>query len=249
MNGKKDVEWKISIKNEEELFMSKRKSGKIKKFFSGVLVFVVLICVVFFGYKIGFDKEKDTFKSYLEKNKLDEAKECYDYSTDMDILIDEILKRRLIYEKDRNNENLSNMWKLIFMFETNIRVGEKAFYSDLEAYPKERKVIRVACLQNKKEEDMLSSSSVTNVEYIQYYMENIIYEEYYKENQLYNYYLDIEIIPIDNKKNIPDDIDILYEKQKYILVNETNTYAKEIVDILNNEEEYEDAVVTYDTDE
>ena len=40
--GDKDTSWKISVKNEDDLFMDKHKPGKIRKVFSGRITVLII---------------------------------------------------------------------------------------------------------------------------------------------------------------------------------------------------------------
>ena len=141
--GKQDIEWKISIKNEDDLFADKHKPGKIAKIFRGVFVCIFIAILAFVGYKMLSNKKMDTFESYIKNDKYEEAKDCYDYDKDYVALVDEIVNRRMEYEKTKDKDIFVRMWKLIFQFESSIRVSDKAFYEDLKYFPKEKKVVKL----------------------------------------------------------------------------------------------------------
>lgn len=222
--GDKNTSWKISVKNEEDLFMDKHKPGKIRKIISGVFVFICVVIFLYIGYGMFLYEKPDQFKEQLENGDYETAAKLFDFDENYSTLIEAIFDKKTEYDSTKDKEDFKDMWELIFCFESQIRVSDKALYEDLKYFPKEEKVIKIG----------YKIDDNANIWHYEEYYNEILRDKYYDDSQLYDYYTKVYFVNADED----DEVDIMMNNFEYELINKDNKYAKKLIEIINEDRGY-----------
>lgn len=222
--GDKNTSWKISVKNEEDLFMDKHKPGKIRKIISGVFVFVCVVIFLYIGYEMFLYEKPDQFKEQLENGDYETAAKLFDFDENYSTLIEAVFDKKAEYDSTKDKEDFKDMWELIFCFESQIRVSDKNLYEDLRYFPKEEKVIKIG----------YKIDDNANIWHYEEYYNEVLRDKYYDDSQLYDYYTKVYFVNADEDA----EVDIMMNNFEYELINKDNKYAKKLIEIINEDRGY-----------